>query len=195
MRNTQVREELYSLQIRVETEDGWKSKGLIIGGGPFISEERVYPLDISDIAGDVLRIKLTPPAAFWMMNYLAVDYSEDMPVEVKEIEAREALDHKGQDVRDILRNNDNNYLIMPNIGDRTELVFDSPPQRDGMVRTVLLKASGYYDIHLEAKGKPQLATIEKMEKEPGYAVQHAFKEYLKWKEELMKIVSRRGNHE
>jgi bisphosphoglycerate-dependent phosphoglycerate mutase len=72
-------------------------------------------------------------------------------------------------------------------------VFDSPPQRYGTVRTVLLKASGYYDIHLEAKGKPQLATIEKLEKEPGYAVQYAFKEYLKWREGLMKTISRRGN--
>ncbi len=190
MRNMQVREELNLLQIRVETEDGWKSKGLIIGGGPFISEDKVYPLDINDVPGDVLRIKLTPLAAFWVMNYLAVDYSEDLPVEAREIEAREAIDHKGKDVREILAKNDNNYLIMPNIGDRAELVFDSPPQRDGMVRTVLLKASGYYDIHLEAKGETQVKTIERLEKEPGYAVRYAFKEYLKWREEIMKDISR-----
>jgi len=185
MVNTHVREELYSLQIRVETEDGWKSKGLIIGGGPFVSEDKVYSFDISDVPGDVLKIKLTPPAAFWMINYLAVDYAEDLPVNVTEIEAIEAIDHKGQDVRGILAKNDNNYLIMPSIGDRTDLVFESPPKSEGMDRTVILKASGYYDIHLEGKGEPKLQIIDKLHSEPGFAVQYAFKEYLKWKKEIM----------
>lgn len=185
MVNTHVREELYSLQIRVETEDGWRSKGLIIGGGPFISEDKVYSLDISDVPGDTLRIKLTPPAAFWMINCLAVDYTEDLPVQVTEIKAIEAVDHKGQDVRGMLKSNDNNYLIMPNIGDRADLIFESPPHMEGMERTVILKASGYYDIHLEGKGEPQLQIIDKIYSEPGFAVQYAFKEFLKWKKEIM----------
>jgi hypothetical protein len=195
MVNMHVRAELYSLQVRVETDDGWKSKGLIIGGGPFVSEDKVYSFDISDVPGDVLKVKLTPPAAFWMINYLAVDYSEDLPVQVTEIEAIEAIDHKGQDVRGILKSNDNNYLSMPNIGDRADLVFESPPHSNGMERTVILKASGYYDIHLEGKGDPQLQLIDKLHSEPGYAVQYAFKEYLKWKKEIMAKISRGSNHE
>jgi len=191
MINLNVREELYSLKIRVETGDGWESKGLMIGGGPFVSEDKIYTLDISDVPGDTLKIKLTPPATFWMINYLAVDYTEDLPVEVKEIEAIKAIDYKGQDVREILAKNDNNYLIMPNIGDRAELIFESPPRVDGMDRSVILKASGYYDIHLEAKGEPQTGIAEKFFTEPGFVVQYAFKEYLKWKEENKKKIEQK----
>jgi hypothetical protein len=187
--NTHFREELYTLQIRAETGDGWKSKGMIIGGGPFISEDKVYALDLSDVPGDVLKIKLTPPANFWMLNYLAVDYGEDLPVKVTEIEAKEAVDQKGQDVREILANVDNHYLVMPNIGDSAQLVFEAPPPLAGLDRSPILKASGYYDIHLERGGKPQLDTLQRLENEPGYAVRYAFKEYLKWKEEVMKKIS------
>lgn len=191
MKNLHFREELYSLQVRVNTEEGWKSKGIIIGGGPFISEDKIYSLDISDVPGDTLKIKLAPPAAFWMINYLAIDYSEDLLVQIKEIEAREAIDHKGQDVREILAKNDNKYMIMPDKEDFADLIFESPPKSDGMNRTVILKASGYYDIHLEGKGEPRLQIIDKLHSEPGFVVQYAFKEYLKWKKEIMaKIVQK-----
>jgi hypothetical protein len=57
-----------------------------------------------------------------------------------------------------------------------------------MERSVILKASGYYDIHLEAKGKPQTDILEKMFFEPGFTIQYAFKEYLKWKKEAMQRI-------
>lgn len=188
MLNVHLREELYSLHVRVETKDGWKSKGLIIGGGPFISEDKVYTLDISDVPGDTLKIKLTPPATFWMINYLAVDYSDDLPVQITEIEATEVIDNKGRDVREILAKNDNIYLIMPNIGDSAELIFESSSQLDDMDRSVILKASGYYDIHLKGEGEPKFDILEKIHAESGFVIQYAFKEYLKWKKENMKRI-------
>jgi len=181
--NLKTQGERYLLQIRVKTKDGWGNKGLIFGGGPFISEDKAYILDISDVPGDTLKIKLTPPAAFWMINYLAVDYSEDLPLKVAEIEALDAVDWKGQDVREALAYNDNNYLIMPNIGDKAELTFQSLPQHEGTERSIILKASGYYDIHLKAEGEPKSDILRRFMFDPEYMNQYAFKEYLKWKKE------------
>jgi hypothetical protein len=180
-----LREELYRLRIRVETANGWKSKGLIFGGGPFVSEDKVYSFDINDVPGDILRIKLTPPATFWMINYLAVDYTPNSPVQITEIEPIEAINQEGKNVREILAANDSNYLIMPNIGDSAELIFEAPVQNYFLERSFILKASGYYNIHLEAEGEPQMDIIERLQKEPGFTVQYAFKEYLRWKKENM----------
>jgi len=181
--NMNLREELYYLKIRVETENGWKSKGIIFGGGPYTSEDKAYILDISDVPYDTLRIKLTPPAKFWTINYLAVDYSNDLPIKVTEIGAVEAIDQKDKDVREILAKEDDNYLIMPNTGDAAELTFNSPARTDAMDRTIILKASGYYDIHLRAEEEPRYNILEKIHSEPGFMIQYAFKEYLKWKQE------------
>jgi len=185
--NWDLNEELYRLQIRVETDEGWKSKGMIFGGGPFISENKIYSFDISDVSGNILKIKLSPPSAFWMINNLAVDYSENAPIEMEEIQASKAIDHNGQDIREKLAQNDNLYYIMPHIGDWAELVFLAPPKASDMDRSYLLKASGYYDIHLNATGEPQTEIIGKCFDEPGYAVRFTLKEYHKWKSELEKM--------
>jgi hypothetical protein len=193
MVNTHVREELYSLQIRVETEKGWKSKGIIIGGGPLVSEDKVYILDLEDVHGDTLKIKLTPPAAFWMINYLAVDYTGDLTVKTTEVQAVRAVGHKGQEVEKILAETDNNYLVMPNIGDSAQLVFPAPERITHMERTFILKASGYYDIHLNAQGEPQTEILNRIHSESGFVVQYSFKEYLHWKQENMEKIKRKSS--
>jgi hypothetical protein len=178
-----AKSERYLLQIRVETQDGWKTKDLIMGGGPLISKDKAYILDISDVPGDTLKIKLTPPVPFWMINYLGVDYSEDLPLQSIEIDALEAIDWKGRDVREALAYNDNNYFVMPNIGDEAELTFQSLPRFNGMERSVILKAGGYYDIHLKEQGPPKTEILKRFMFDPEYMNQYAFKEYLKWKKE------------
>lgn len=179
--NMTLREELYALNIRVETDNGWQTKGMLMGGGPFAMEDKIYTLNLEDVTGETLRIKLTPPALFWMINYVAIDYSEDMPVESREIEAISAEDHYGKTVKTLFATKDDNYHVMPNIGDAVELVFNAPPKPLGMKRTVLLKASGYYDIHLKAEGERQEDLLERIHSEPGFFVQYAFKEYAKWR--------------
>jgi hypothetical protein len=177
-----MRDELYLLHIRVETGRGWEERGLIYGGGPFITENKAYTLDVHDVPGDVLRIRLTPPLNFWTFDSLAVDYSEDAPVSAVELAPVQALDRAGRDVRDDLALNDNRYLVMPCTGDSVELVFAVPPQALGTVRTVFVKASGYYDIHLEGKGEPQTAFIEKIFNVPGTTLQNTYEAYLRAQE-------------
>jgi hypothetical protein len=178
-----MRDELYLLHIRVETGRGWEERGLIYGGGPFLTKNKAYALDVHDVPGEVLRIKLTPPLNFWTFDSLAVDYSEDAPVSAVELAPVQALDRAGRDVREDLALNDNRYLVMQRTGDSVELVFEAPPQAPGTVRTIFVKASGYYNIHLEGLGESQTALIEKIFNVPGTALQNAYEEYLRVKSE------------
>jgi len=179
-----LREELFRLQVRVETAGQWKSKGLLLGGGPFISEDRIYVLDVQDVPGDVLKIKLTPPVGFWMINQVAVDYSDDLAMAGTEIAAAEASDHQGRDIREALSLMDGRYLAMPNTGDWAEISFIAPPRKAGGERSIFARVSGYYDIHLNAKGEPKTELLENIRTKPGYVIQYACREYLKWKSEM-----------
>lgn len=179
-----TREELYRLRLRVETERGWTSKGMIMGGGPLVSEDRIYDFDISDVKGDVLRIKLTPPASFWMINWLAVDYGEDSSCQVTELAPLAAVDGRGRDVRDQLTLEDGSYLVMPNFGDRAEVTFLAPPARPDFLRSVYVRASGYYDIHLDATAEPQAETLRRVAEEPGYVLKFSAEQYAKAQKEI-----------
>lgn len=176
-------EELYQLQIRVETTNGWETRGTFIGGGPFASEDKAYVLDLKGVSGNALRIRLTPPAAFWAINSIAVDYSEDIPVQVQTIAAAEAVDYAGKDVRGVLALTDQTYQVMAETGNWADISFLAPPLRPGLERTILAKASGYYDIHMAAKGAPRMDILSRFLTEPGFGGYYGLQEYLKWKRE------------
>jgi hypothetical protein len=182
--NWYAREELYLLGIQVETDSGWKPRGMIYGGGPFVAKDKACEFDISDVSGDTLKIKLRPPALFWKIDSLAVDYSDDPPLAVTELAPLTAADRAGRDVRELLTANDGRFLIMPNAGDSADVVFQAPPLAPGRARTLILKTTGYYDIHLEAKGEPNIDIIERVHREPGFTLQFAYQEYLKKMERL-----------
>ncbi len=173
-------EELYMLKVWLETPDGWEARGMIMGGAPIVTKDKAIGFDVADIPGDVLRIKLRPPVNFWMVNSLAVDYGGDSPVDVTEIAAETAVDQAGRDVRAELAATDGNYLESPNRGERTELVFAAPPLKEGLERTVLVKASGYYKVNIDANGEPRTDLIDRVFDEPGFAARYSFREYLNW---------------
>jgi hypothetical protein len=181
-------EELYLLKIRVQTPFGWKTKGTIFGGGPFISMDKAYLIDISDVPGETLRIKLTPPLNFWRIDSIAVDYTEDQPLQVTEVAPSRAMSSRGQDVREALSLADNNFFIMPNREEFAELSYDSPPRLQGTKRTVLVKATGYYDVHLKSEGKKRAEVLGRIDSEPGFTLQFAYQTYLKAKKNQEKKI-------
>ena len=114
---------------------------------------------MSDVPGDILRIKLEPAAGFWRLNYLAVDYGTDVPIRVAEIHPDRAVDREGCDVRDLLAKPDQQFATMPATRDRVDLSFAAPDKPAGLERT------------LHSQGPGELA--RRMIREPALAVRHA----------------------
>jgi hypothetical protein len=177
MWNWYFSEDLYTTAILVQTRDGWKPQGRLYGGGPFIAKEKAYALDIGDVPGDSLKIKITPAAGFWRLNSVGIDYTPDAPVEIAEVKASEVRDKNGRDVAALLEKDDDRYLVLPEIGDTAELSFPVPRPNPGQQRTIFLKIKGYYDIHLEPQGEPQTELIGRIFHEPGFAAQFALKRF------------------
>ena len=73
---------------------------------------------------------------------------------------------------------------VPDIGDEASLTFTAPPLKTGMARTVLLKASGYYDIHLDSQGAPQAGLLGRFREHPEAAIEYSLQEYLRWSQEM-----------
>ena len=174
-----LREELFSLKVRVNTNKGWQDRGLIIGAPPKSSEFQVSTIDLTGVEGETVEIRLTPPANFWRINHIALDYSEDIPLDITEISASRAIDQTGNDVKALLATSDRQYHRMPNTGDEVELAFPVPELKPGTQRTLILRASGYYDIHLGAVGPKQEQLLDKIHNEPGFALKFSQEELSK----------------
>ena len=169
----EVREQLYALKIYVEEPTGWEVRAVLPGTGPFISKDRIVPLDVSRVRGNQLRIRIHPPAGFWALNSFAVDYSEDRPLVVERIKPLTARGFGGKDVLEDLTGNHDRYLSMPNIGDTADLTFSAPLRHAGTERTIFLHSRGYYELHLTASGPPDTKTLQEIENVPGAGARFA----------------------
>lgn len=172
-----LRDDLYLLNVFVEEPTGWEWRGVLPGGGPFIAENRVVPLDVSRVAGSELRVRMRPARGFWALNSFAVDYASNVRVRVDTVAPVRAHDSYGRDVLPHLRTADDVYHDMPRTGDWAEVVFPAPPQADGVTRTVLLHSRGYYRLHLDEGGEPNRALVNEILQVPGTAARFAADRY------------------
>ena len=172
-----LREELFTLQLRVEEPTGWEVRGLLPGGGPFISEDRVVPLDISRVEGDEVRIRIRPPVGFWGLNSFQMDFGPNESVQVEKLALNMARTSDGEDVLPSLRAVDDAYYTMPETGNSAELSFPAVDPPEGMEQTLMLSTQGYYRLHLRADQAPDMTAIREIETVPGAPVLKAVESY------------------
>jgi hypothetical protein len=82
-------------------------------------------------------------------------------------------------VRAALTSADTQYYAMPTNNDRAYLTFTAPPQRPGTVRTVFVHARGYYSIHMDPTGPPDVATLTRIAQEPDAAARLSADKYAR----------------
>jgi hypothetical protein len=180
------REELYFLKVQVQKGDKWVEKGILPGGGPLITENRILEFDIKDIPGDKLTIRLNPPMGFWTMDYIAVEYgNHPAPDAVTEIPLATAFDHNDNNIFENLREVDKSYYIMPQVGDWAKINFDAPEERPGSKRSVFLKTTGYYEIQIDETQPEKTELIRQLLTTPGKIIEYSLDEYIKWRSQQM----------
>ena len=177
------REELYVLKVQIKNGDQWVEQGLIAGGGPLVTEDRVIPLDLSQISGDKLVLRLKPPAGFWQIDYVAMDYEPVQHIVGHEIPLRAAVDHTGKEITSFLNRTDGIYHQMPEAKDWFKAEFAAPEQNPGMQRSVFLKTTGYYEIRLDKTQPERTELIRTLMDTPGKIVDYSNKRYSEWYKE------------
>jgi hypothetical protein len=175
-----VREELYVLKLDVQEAGAWRTRGLLPGGGPYMTENRVVPLDVRGVVGDSLRVRIRPPSGFWALNSFAMSYDDaEQPVAVDTVAPLAARTHDGRDVLAELAASDAQYYAMPTNDDRATLSFRAPPPRAGTERTVFLHSRGYYKLHLDEQGAPNTTAIQRIIDVPDAAARMAAVSFAK----------------
>jgi hypothetical protein len=185
------REELYTLKVYLNEARGWTQHGFLVGGGPFITEDRAYPIDISGVQGETLLVQLNPPVGFWSINYIGLDCSQYENPRITELSPVSARDQNGNDILPLISQTDGQYHSLPEIGNSEKYTFDAPAQSPGTQRSIFLKASGYYQLHLTRDRPEQTELIARMVDTPGLIVDYAKSEYLEWRDNQAQAAVRR----
>jgi hypothetical protein len=155
------------LQIQLWNGREWQESGYIWFVGPHVSKEQVLVLDIHDIPGDLLKIRVESTVGLWMVNCIHADYSTDPSLIINELSPRYAQDNSGTDIREFLNTIDNKYYILQPFQSTAELEFTAPPRLEEYQRTFILKSTGYYTALVKTQGMPQWSILSALGSQPG----------------------------
>lgn len=156
------------LRVSVLLDGAWTPQGMAWEAGPEILKRQVIPLDLSGIEGDEVEIRLDAPASFWRIDHAGIAWpqAESDALAVTELHATSAIGADGSDLRPILAEMDGREVTMET-GETFEVGFRAPPRAEGMERTYLLNAGGWYQIHTDGSGAQDSELLERIETEPG----------------------------
>lgn len=155
--------------LRLSVWDGqdWRDTTVLANVGPGAARRQAVRLDLREVPGRTLRIRLDSTPGMWMVDAAAADYSGDLPSSVLELEPSRATGHDGRDLRGALSAADGRYYTMPTTSDSAEVAFtEPPPPSPGHHRTFIFEASGYYSI-LVPPTEPRLALFDELVGTPG----------------------------
>jgi hypothetical protein len=153
------------LGVSVWSAGRWEHQGYIWEAGPEIVKRQVFPLDLSRVEGDTIRIRLESAPSFWLIDRVALGASVSGPVEVHELRVESAVDQSGADVAPRISSLDGRHYVMEN-GVSAELRFRVPDVPAGRARSYLLRSSGWYRIHAPEIQPPDVALLRKVLTEP-----------------------------
>jgi hypothetical protein len=155
------------LLIKIWDGQSWQPAGFVWEVGPSLPKDQVVRLDLTNIPGRVLRLRLESTAGFWMINSIQADFSSDPPLQITVLSAIQAVDQMGRDLKDLLQDDDGRHYVMATLHDWAELTFVAPPRLPELERSFVLQSTGYYKIQVAAEGPPQRDLIERLMAEPG----------------------------
>jgi len=90
----------------------------------------------------------------------------------------------GEDIIDRLNEVDENYYIMPKIGDWAEVIFIVPeiPNDSNLIRTIFLSTTGYYEVQIDKSQPEKKELISLLLNEPGMITDYAIDKFFEWEE-------------
>jgi hypothetical protein len=177
LKTWEEREELFDMKLYMKEGDNFVQKNKLTSGGPYTIEDRIIDLDLSNISGDEFSLQINPPKGFWKIDYMGIVYEYDDNYKLQEMPMISAVDYKGKDLLKALSGIDKIYYEMPTNDDIAYLNYKAIPLKNGNTRTMYLKSTGYYDIHLK-KNEPYNKEFFENIIKPGYIVQFSFLKYL-----------------
>lgn len=174
------------LTVYIKQNGQWKQVDYLNPVGPLAYRELVVPIDFSDSDAENIELKLETGFMFWQIDYAAMDYTPGAKLSIKRLNPIQALGTGNQNWTQTLREIDGNYMAQETSNQVTEIVYPADPALKGMVQSLFLHTSGYYELIREFQGAPQILELNKF-RVPGYFSEYSRAEYLNFlgKEEMI----------
>ena len=171
-----VQEQNIPLTVSINKEGVWKEVEYLSSVGPLSYRDLGIKLNLEGIEEEVVEVKLETGYRFWEVDYVGIDYSENLPYEVTVIDPELAITSTGQDVTNLLSAQDGVYLTQDQVGDKVEISYRTPSAKEELKYSYFLKNRGYYTYIRDYEGIPDFVELQKF-RDPNTFTRFSENEY------------------
>ncbi|MEW6051114.1 MAG: hypothetical protein AB1644_08665 [Candidatus Zixiibacteriota bacterium] len=178
------------LQVSVWMDGRWVTQGVLPPIGPRSTVTNLAVLNLADVAGATVRVKLESCADLWRLDHVGIDFGPDESIMVTPARLASATSETGTDVMLKLVSNDTLYYSTAP-GNYAQLRYDTVALAEGMSRTMLLRATGHYYSWLDADSVDSQPLVERILDEPQFGSMLYFAEWLKVRDTYQAVSEQR----
>lgn len=172
-----IKENEFPLSIYIKKNGKWVFVDDLLTVGPLATRDFVIPIEMADIQGDEVEIKVETGFMFWEMDYAGMDFTSQKPMSMDIIKPVMAVGTGARNWTSALKEADKNYMAQDSVGQITEITYPSVKHRDDEAQTVFLHTRGYYTLIRNFEGLPHIVELNKF-KTPGYFSDFSRMRYL-----------------
>ena len=172
-----IKENEFPLSIYIKKNGKWVFVDDLLTVGPLATRDFVIPIEMADIQGDEVEIKVETGFMFWEMDYAGMDFTSQKPMSMDIIKPAMAVGTGARNWTSALKEADKNYMAQDSVGQITEITYPSVKHRGDEAQTVFLHTRGYYTLIRNFEGLPHIVELNKF-KTPGYFSDFSRMRYL-----------------
>lgn len=163
--------------VRVWDGRAWRTAGFLRDLPGRVLRDVALPLDLSDVPGDRLRVRIDGPPGLWGLDRAVVTWPAEGAHQELRVPLKRAIGEGGETLTGLLARADGRRHVLRPHRDRVTLVFPAPPLPPGRARSVLVEATGYYRPLVPVEGPPQRAAFRRLVEEPGAVARLVLEQY------------------
>lgn len=155
-----------TLHVSVWRDGHWHLQDALLDVGPLLPKTQVALLDLSEVEGGEVRVKLESARGLWTIDQVALGVQSEGESRVTRLVPIVARHRDGRDLVDVLMSADGRHHTALE-GDSVNLEFEvPPPPPPGWTRTVMVRSTGFYHIRTRSEGPARPAIADRILSEP-----------------------------
>ncbi len=169
--NKWINDQQIPLFVSIKTYSGWQQITAIPTIGPLATREMVVSVDLTQIKKEILDVRISSGFMFWEIDYVAMDFSENEKILVQTLSPLKAVDELGRNVLPQLQKEDGKYLVQPDIGNVTTIVYKPKDEEiSETTNSYVLKTKGYYEHIRNFTTKPDIKFLNQFKNPNSFPV-------------------------
>ena len=162
-----MREQGIKLLVDIKVNNEWRTYDEVELVGEASLNQIVIPVE-AELVEKNMEFRIRTGFRFWELDYVGIDFSEQIDLKVNHHKPAEAIGNNGEDFAEELSYDDELYMKheLKTELNKTHVLFDDLPVDSTMKRTLILKSKGYYVPKSDYTGRTQRKKLQKFT-DPG----------------------------